>query len=72
VKEITQKIHGRKASSVMMAHQGASAFMSAPSKFNNPFQSEAQRRFLWTHHPKIAEKWAHEGKNKGLPYHKKK
>jgi hypothetical protein len=56
----------------MMAHQGASAFMSAPSKFNNPFQSEAQRRFLWTHHPKIAEKWAHEGKNKGLPYHKKK
>ena len=24
-----------------------------------PFQSEAQRRFMWANHPKIAEKWAH-------------
>ena len=24
-----------------------------------PFQSEAQRRFLWLKHPKIAEAWAH-------------
>lgn len=24
-----------------------------------PFQSEAQRRFLWAKHPNIAEAWAH-------------
>ena len=24
-----------------------------------PFQSEAQRRYLWATHPKIAEAWAH-------------
>jgi hypothetical protein len=24
-----------------------------------PFKSEAQRRFLWMKHPKIAEAWAH-------------
>jgi len=24
-----------------------------------PFQSEAQRRFMWSQHPDIAEKWAH-------------
>jgi hypothetical protein len=24
-----------------------------------PFQSEAQRRFLWMKHPQIAEAWAH-------------
>lgn len=48
-----------------------------------PFQSEAQRRYLWMAHPKIAEAWSKgrssvtgkkEGKarNKGLPYHKGK
>ena len=48
-----------------------------------PFQSEAQRRFMWANHPEIAKAWAHgrssvtgkrEGKarNKGLPYHKRK
>ena len=48
-----------------------------------PFQSEAQRRFLWLKHPKIAEAWAHgkssktgkkegKAKNKGLPMHVKK
>jgi hypothetical protein len=24
-----------------------------------PFQSEAQRRYLWAKHPEIAKKWAH-------------
>lgn len=24
-----------------------------------PFQSEAQRRFMWAQHPDIAEAWAH-------------
>ncbi len=24
-----------------------------------PFQSEAQRRYLWMAHPKIAKAWAH-------------
>ena len=24
-----------------------------------PFKSEKQRRYLWTHHPGIAKKWAH-------------
>ena len=48
-----------------------------------PFQSEAQRRYMWANHPDIAQAWAHgkssvtgkkEGKarNKGLPYHKRK
>ena len=50
-----------------------------------PFQSEAQRRYLWAKHPDIAERWAHgehstsgphkmpaRGKNKNLPYHKRK
>jgi len=48
-----------------------------------PFQSESQRRFLWSQHPEIAEAWAHgkssktgkkefTPKNKGLPMHKKK
>lgn len=32
-----------------------------------PFKSEKQRRLLWAKHPEIAEKWAHEGPNKGLP-----
>jgi hypothetical protein len=38
-----------------------------------PFQSEAQRRFLFANHPEIAKKWAHEfpGKKK-LPKHKRK
>jgi hypothetical protein len=29
-----------------------------------PFKSEAQRRFLWARHPKIAKKWAKEEKEK--------
>lgn len=24
-----------------------------------PFQSESQRRFMWSQHPDIAEAWAH-------------
>lgn len=38
-----------------------------------PFKSEAQRRFMWLKHPKIAKRWSHEkgAKTKGLPYHKK-
>lgn len=24
-----------------------------------PFKSEKQRRFMWSQHPEIAEKWAH-------------
>jgi hypothetical protein len=35
-----------------------------------PFKSEAQRRFLWSQHPKIAQKWADEEKHK--KHHKKK
>lgn len=27
-----------------------------------PFQSEKQRRFMWSQHPEIAKKWAGEGK----------
>lgn len=48
-----------------------------------PFQSEAQRRYLWANRPDIAHAWAHgkssvtgkkegKAKNKGLPYHKRK
>jgi len=33
-----------------------------------PFKSEAQRRFLFAKHPKIAKKWAHKyGTPKNLP-----
>lgn len=45
-----------------------------------PFQSEAQRRFMWLKHPDIAEAWAHgrssktgrkefKPKNRGLSRH---
>jgi hypothetical protein len=34
-----------------------------------PFQSEAQRRYLWMHHPEIAKKWAH-GKHSAKGHHK--
>lgn len=35
-----------------------------------PFQSEAQRRYLWMHHPEIAKKWAAEYPDQGkLPMH---
>jgi hypothetical protein len=38
-----------------------------------PFESEAQRRFMWAKHPEIAERWAHEYPGQhDLPYHKKK
>jgi hypothetical protein len=37
-----------------------------------PFQSEAQRRFLFAKHPEIAKRWSHEySSNKNLPMHKK-
>lgn len=33
-----------------------------------PFQSEAQRKFMWAKHPDIAQRWVDEGaKSKGLP-----
>jgi len=42
-----------------------------------PFKSEKQRRFLWSQHPEIAEKWAHgehstKGKGHKMPKRKKK
>jgi hypothetical protein len=38
-----------------------------------PFQSEAQRRYLWANQPDIARRWAHEFPNqKHLPKRKKK
>lgn len=47
-----------------------------------PFKSEAQRRFMFAKHPKIAEAWSHgrssvtgkkefKPKNRGLPMHKR-
>lgn len=35
-----------------------------------PFQSEAQRRFMWANHPDIARRWAKLGPNTDLPMHK--
>ena len=36
-----------------------------------PFKSEAQRKFMWAKHPKIAARWAKEYRNQaGLPEHK--
>jgi len=33
-----------------------------------PFKSEAQRKFMWAKHPKIAKRWAHENPDqKKLP-----
>ena len=38
-----------------------------------PFQSQAQRAFMYIHHPEIAKKWSKEYPNQGqLPMHKKK
>lgn len=38
-----------------------------------PFESEAQRRFMWAKHPEIAKRWAHEYPGQhDLPYHKGK
>jgi len=38
-----------------------------------PFKSEAQRRYLWMHHPEVAEEFARSTpKGTKLPYHKKK
>ncbi len=38
-----------------------------------PFQSEAQRRYLWLKHPEIARRWAKESPGQqDLPQHKKK
>ena len=36
-----------------------------------PFKSEAQRRFMWLKHPKIAKRWSKEGPNTGLPKRKR-
>ena len=36
-----------------------------------PFQSQAQRRFMYARHPKIAARWSKEYPNQGkLPEHK--
>lgn len=33
-----------------------------------PFTSEKQRRFMWSQHPEIAQRWVNEGaKSTGLP-----
>lgn len=38
-----------------------------------PFKSEAQRRFMYAKHPKIAKRWADKyGTPKHLPKHKRK
>ena len=38
-----------------------------------PFRSEAQRRYLWMHDPKLAAKWAKKYKSKReLPMYVKK
>jgi len=39
----------------------------------SPFQSEAQRKYMWAKHPKIAKRWTKEFPGqKNLPKHKKK
>ena len=37
-----------------------------------PFESEAQRRFMWAKHPKIARRWSkeHPESTHDLPMHK--
>lgn len=36
-----------------------------------PFQSKAQRGYLWKHNPTVARRWEHEYKTpKNLPEHK--
>lgn len=37
-----------------------------------PFESEAQRRYLWAKHPDVALRWARETKRKNLPRHKRR
>lgn len=39
-----------------------------------PFQSEAQRRYMWANEPDTARKWANEpgARNTGLPAHARK
>lgn len=35
-----------------------------------PFESEAQRRYMFVHEPEVAKKWMHKyGTPKDLPYH---
>lgn len=41
---------------------GSSGSPSAPEGDSVPFKSEKQRRFLYAKHPKIAKRWAKEGK----------
>lgn len=55
--------HGSYSDATMMANQGASAFLGAPSEtmpHNNPFESVKQRKYMFAKHPKIAKKWANE------------
>ena len=37
-----------------------------------PFKSEAQKKWMWTNHPKMAKKWEKETKTKNLPKKLKK
>lgn len=37
-----------------------------------PFKSEKQRRFMWSQHPEIAQRWADEEKGKGKRQRKRK
>ena len=37
-----------------------------------PFRSEKQRRYLWMHHPEIAERWSHKYGSKPVGKKKKK
>jgi hypothetical protein len=38
-----------------------------------PFKSEAQRRYMWSQHPDIAKRWAHEHPGQhDLPGHVKR
>lgn len=36
-----------------------------------PFRSEAQRRFMYARHPKIAERWSKETPDRKLPEKKR-
>jgi hypothetical protein len=32
-----------------------------------PFESEKQRKYMWVHHPEIAEQWSKEAKESNQP-----
>ena len=51
--------------SMTVSRQGTGVFLGGNAKDiqdDNPFKSEKQRRFMWSQHPKIAKRWAHEKK----------